>query len=88
LIPSKDKNSYLKNIYKSPNAMDTIPNLPKKEGTFSMEGIESRVKRLANGKSKDIEGYQDQILKLRGPILIPHIPKLLNLAIKQGFFRP
>jgi hypothetical protein len=61
--------------------MDTIPNLPKKEEDFSMEDIESRVRRLANGKSKDIEGYQNQMLKIRGPILIPHIPKPLNLAI-------
>jgi hypothetical protein len=62
--------------------MDTIPNLPTKEEVFSMEGIDSRVKRLANEKSNDIEGYQDQMLKIRGPIPIPHIPKLLNLAIK------
>jgi hypothetical protein len=62
--------------------MDTIPNLPTKEEVFSIEDIESRVKRLANGKSKEIEGYQDQMLKIRGPIPIPHIPKLLNLAIK------
>jgi hypothetical protein len=34
--------------------MDTIPNVPTKEEFFSMEGIKSRVKRLANGKSKEI----------------------------------
>jgi hypothetical protein len=62
--------------------MDTIPNLPTKKEVFSMEDIDSRVKRLANEKSNDIEGYQDQMLKIRGPIPIPHIPKLLNLAIK------
>jgi hypothetical protein len=53
-----------------------------------MEGIKSRVRRLADWKSKDIEGYQDEMLKIRGHILIPHIHKLLNLAAKQGFSRP
>jgi hypothetical protein len=46
------------------------------------------VKRLANGKAKDIKGYQDEILKIGGPILIPHIHKLFNLAVKQGFPKP
>ena len=32
-----------------------------------------------------IEGYQVEILKIGGPVLIPHIHKLFNLAIKQGF---
>ena len=47
-----------------------------------------RVKWLENGKAKDIEGYQDEILKIGGPILIPHIHKIFNLAVKQGFSKP
>jgi hypothetical protein len=38
--------------------MDTIPIVPTKEEFFSLDDIEFRVKRLANGKAKDIEGYQ------------------------------
>jgi hypothetical protein len=34
--------------------MDTIPNVPTKEEFYSKEGIQSRVKRLENGKSKEI----------------------------------
>jgi hypothetical protein len=47
-----------------------------------------RVKRLTNRKDKDIEGYQAEIFKIEGPILIPHIHKLSNLAIKKGFPKP
>ena len=43
---------------------------------------------MANGKAKDIEGYQAEILKIGGPVLIPHIHKLFNQAIKQGFLKP
>jgi hypothetical protein len=68
--------------------MDTILIVPTKEEFFSLDDIEFGVKRLANGKAKDIEGYQAEICKIRGPILIPHIHKLLNLAVKQGFPKP
>jgi hypothetical protein len=40
------------------------------------------VKWLVKGKAKDIEGYQDEILKIGGHVLIPHIHKLFNLAFK------
>jgi hypothetical protein len=83
-----DWNSYLKSIYKFPNSMDTILVVPTKEEVFSLDDIEFGVKRLANGKAKDIEGYQDENFKIRGPILIPHIHKLFNLAVKHGFPKP
>jgi hypothetical protein len=62
--------------------MDTISIVPTKEEFFSLDDIEFGVKRLANGKAKDIEVYQDEIFKIEGPILIPHIHKLFNLAVK------
>ena len=65
--------------------MDIIHIVPTKEEVFYLDGIEFRVKRLANGKAKDIEGYKVGIFKNRGSILIPHIHKLFNLADKQGF---
>jgi hypothetical protein len=34
--------------------MDTIPNVPMKEEFFSTKAINSRLKRLANAKSKEI----------------------------------
>jgi hypothetical protein len=71
-----------------PNAMDTIPIVCTKEEVFSLDYIEFGVKRLANGKAKDIEGYQAEFFKIGGPILIPHIHKLFNLAVKQGFPKP
>ena len=55
---------------------------------FSLEDIDFKVKRLANGKSKDNEGYQAEILKIRGFVLIPNIHKLFNLVVKQGFPTP
>ena len=50
--------------------------------------INFRFKHLANTKSKDIEFYQVKILKIGGHILIPHIHKLFNLVVKQGFPTP
>ena len=38
--------------------MDTIPIVPTKEEVFSLDDIEFRGRWLANGKAKDIEGYQ------------------------------
>jgi hypothetical protein len=40
------------------------------------------------GKLRTSRGYQVEILKIGGPILIPHIHKLLNLAVKKGFPKP
>ena len=68
--------------------MDTIPIVPTKDEVFSLDDIELGVKRLANGKHKEIEGYQAKKFKIEGPILIPHIHKLFNLAVKQGFPKP
>jgi hypothetical protein len=83
MIPLRDWNSYLKNIYESPNVMDNIQTLSIEE-EFSIEDIEFGVKQLTKGKAKDIKGYQVEILKIGGPILIPHIHKLFNLVVKQG----
>jgi len=49
---------------------------------FSIEDLKFGVKWFANRKSKDIKEYQDEILKIGGPILIPHIDKIFNLAFK------
>ena len=68
-IHLRDQNSYLKSLYDFPNAMDTIPIVPTKEEFFSLDDIEFRVKRLANGKAKDIEGYQAENFKSEGQSL-------------------
>jgi hypothetical protein len=82
MIPLKEWNSYLKNISESPNVMESIPKVSIENEFFSIEDINFGVKKLTNGKAKDIEGYQAEILKIGGPILIPHIHKLFNLAVK------
>ena len=43
---------------------------------------------MANGKYKYIEDYQEEILKIGGHVLIPHIHKLFNQVVKQGFPKP
>jgi hypothetical protein len=60
----------------------------QRKNVFSLDDIEFGVKWLANGKAKDIEGYQDEIFKIKGPILIPHIHELFNLVVKKGFPKP
>ena len=76
------QNYYLKNIYESPNGIYNFETFLTTEEVFSLEDIYFGVKRLANGKAKDIEGYQAEILKIGGPILIPHIHKLFNQVVK------
>jgi hypothetical protein len=88
MIPSRDWNSYLKSVYEFPNAMDTIHIVSTEDAIFSLDDIKFKVKRLANGKDKDIEGYQDEIFKIGGPILIHHIHKIFNLVVKKGFPKP
>jgi len=68
--------------------MDNLETLLTTKEVFSLEEIKFGVNHLANGKAKDIEGYQAEILKIGGPILIPHIHKLFNQAVKQGFPKP
>ena len=51
-------NSYLKKFYESPNSIDNFETLLTTEEIFSLEDIDFGVKRLGNGKAKDIEGYQ------------------------------
>jgi hypothetical protein len=75
-------------MYESPNVMDNMPNNSTKDEIFSIEELKFWVKWLSEGKTKDIEGYQAEILKIGGPILIPHIHKLFNLAIQQGIPKP
>ena len=43
---------------------------------------------MENGKAKDIKGYEEEILKVGGHVLNPHIHKLFNQAVKQGFPTP
>ena len=50
-------NSYLKNLYESPNVIDNFETLLTMEEVFSLEDIDFGVKCLANGKAKDIKGY-------------------------------
>ena len=75
-------------LYESPYIRDKIQTLLTMKEVFLLEDIDFGVKRLANGKSKYIEGYQEEILNIGGHVLILHIHKLFNLAVKQGFPTP
>ena len=68
--------------------MDNLETLLTTKEVFSLEDINFGVNHLANGKAKDIEGYQAEISKSGRPVLIPHIHKLFNQAVKQGFPKP
>jgi hypothetical protein len=88
MISLRDWNSYLKKLYESPNVMDNIQTLITKEEVFYFGRHRVWVKQLAKGKAKDIKGYQAKILKIGGLVLIPHIHKLFNMVVKQGFPKP
>lgn len=61
IIALHDWNSYLKKLYESSNIIDNFETLLTTEEVFSLEDIDIGVKRLENGKAKDIEGYQAEI---------------------------
>lgn len=65
--------------------MGTILNTPIKDDTFSLEDVQFGINKLANGKDRDIEGYQAEIFKMGKSILIPYLHKLLNLVVKRVF---
>ena len=79
----KNSYTYLKSLYLYLDTMRSILNTLIKEDLFSLEDMEFEIKKLTNGKSRDIEGYQAEIFKIGRFILIPKIHKLLNLAIKH-----
>ena len=83
-----DWNFYIKKLYESPNVIDNFETLLTIEEVFSLEDIDFWVKHLAIEKAKDIEGYQVEILKIGGRVVISHIHKLFNQAVKQGFPKP
>ena len=64
-IALHDWNSFLKKLSESPNVIDNFETLLTTIEVFSLEDIDFGVKRLENGRAKDIEGYQAQILSCR-----------------------
>ena len=50
--------------------MDNIPSLLTIERVYFLEDIYFGIKRLSNGKAKEIEGYQADILRIEAPIPI------------------
>lgn len=84
-IPLQNWDNYLKKLYDSADTMGTIVNTLIKDEIFSLEDTKSRINKLTNGKTKDIEGYQAKIFKMGKSVLIPHLNKLLNLVVKHAF---
>jgi len=72
------------------NGIVNFETLLTMEEVFSLEDIliYFRVKHMENGKAKDIKGYEEEILKVGGHVLNPHIHKLFNQVVKQGFPKP
>jgi len=87
-ISLHDCNSYLTKLYESPTNIDNFQTLLTSDKIFSLEDIEFEVNCQANGNAKDIEGYQEEILKIGALVLIPHNQKLFNQALEQGFPKP
>ena len=56
-IALHDWNSCLKKLYEYPNVIDNFETLLTTEEVFLLEEIDFRVKRLANGKDKDMLCY-------------------------------
>jgi len=50
--------------------MNNFENLLRMKEIFSLEVINFGVNQLVNRKAKKIDGYQEKILRIRGPILV------------------
>jgi hypothetical protein len=87
MISLKDWNSYLKSIYEFPNSMDTIRKFPK-EDEFLWNMWSSWLSGSQMGKLRTLKDTKLKKFKIGGPILIPHIHKIFNLVVKQGFPKP
>lgn len=52
---------------------------------FSLDEIKYGIKRLSSGKAKDVEGYQEEFIKIGSFILATYIETIFNIYLKEGF---
>lgn len=85
MIAMRDWNSYLKKTYESPKVLGSIQTLVIKQQVFTVNDIEFGVEHLAKEKVKDNKGYQVEVLKTGGFVLIIHIHKIFKTVVKHEF---
>ena len=85
MIYLRDYNCYPKTLYEYLDVMDSIKTPFTEETLFFFKSPRFGIKWFMKGKYKNIKGYEEEIMKIWGPIHIPHIHKLSNLIIMNAF---
>jgi hypothetical protein len=76
---------YARQLYEQDAKVDPPPLVNIDTELFTMQEVEMGIKRLGAGKAKDLDELQVEYLKWGLKILSPHITKIFNNIIQQGF---
>jgi hypothetical protein len=76
---------YTRQLYEQDPKVDPPPLVNIDTKLFMVKEVEMGIKRLGIGKAKDLDELQAEYLKWGSKILSPHITKIFNNIIQQGF---
>ena len=76
---------YTRQIYEHDPKVDPIPLVNTDTKLFNVQEVETGIKKLGARKAKDLVELQTKYLKWGSKILAPHITKIFNNIIQQGF---
>jgi hypothetical protein len=76
---------YARQLYEQDHKVDPPPLVNTNTKLFMVQEVEMGIKRLGAGKTKDLDEIQAKYLKWGLKILPPHITKIFNNIIQQGF---
>jgi hypothetical protein len=77
---------YAKQLYEQDPKVDPPPLINTTTKLFTVQEIEVGIKKFGVGKTKDLVELQTKYLKWGSKTLSPHIMKIFNNIIQQGFF--
>ena len=76
---------YARQLYEQDPKVDPPPLVNTDTKLFMVQEVEMGIKRLGAGKAKDLDELQAEYLKWGLKFLSPHITKIFNNILQQGF---
>ena len=76
---------YARQIYDQDTKVDPPPLVNTDTKLFTVQEVEMGIKKLGAGKAKDLDELQAEYLKWGLKFLSPHITKIFNNILQQGF---
>lgn len=77
--------TYARQLYEQDPKVDPPPLVNNDTQLFTVQEVDMGIKNLGIGKVKDLVELQEEYLKWGLKILAPHITKIFNNIIQQGF---